>query len=144
MNWRKLASLNARDILLLTEASTLVGLVNIALRFLPYRFLDRMNRVKVTARSSGTPATVAPERIGWAVQAVSRRLPGKNACLVQALAAQSMLRRRGYPSELRIGVAGRDADGAIKAHAWVEYRGTVIIGEVADLASYSVLTSPEA
>jgi hypothetical protein len=144
VNWQKLRSLGPRDFLLLAEASTLVTIVNIALRFLPYRFLERMNQVRVTARSSGTPAAAVPGKIGWAVQAVSRRLPGKNACLVQALTAQAMLRRRGYPSDLRIGVAGRDPDGAIKAHAWVEYQGSVIVGEIADLSSYSVLSSPRA
>jgi Transglutaminase-like superfamily len=144
VNWQKLRSLRAGDFLLLAEASTLVTIVNVALRLLPYRFLERMNQVRVTATSSGTPAPVVPGKIGWAVQAVARRLPGKNACLVQALTAQAMLRRRGFPSDLRIGVAGRDPDGTIKAHAWVEYDGKVIVGEIADLSSYSVLSSPKA
>ena len=143
MNWARLASLKPREYLLLAEASTLVTIVNLALRFLPYRFLERMNRVKAAATGSAIPASAAPGKIGWAVQAVSRRLPGRNACLVQALAAQAMLRRRGFVSDLRIGVAGRDPDGAIKAHAWVEYQGNVIVGEIADLSSYSVLASPK-
>ena len=144
MSWQKLRTLRTRDFLLLAEASTLVTIVNVALRFLPYRFLERLNQVRVTATSSSNPPTVVPGKIGWAVQAVARRLPGKNACLVQALTAQAMLRRRGYPSDLRIGVAGRDPEGAIKAHAWVEYDGKVIVGEIADLSSYSVLSSPKA
>nr|UXE46012.1 hypothetical protein Hi04_10k_c554_00011 [uncultured bacterium] len=95
---------------------------------------------------SGKPGpsslTGTPARIVWALQAVSRRLPGKNSCLVQALAAQAMLRQRGYASEFRIGVSGRDPTGAIKAHAWVECDGRVVLGQLEDLNSYAVLTAP--
>ena len=67
------------------------------------------------------------ERIAWAVRVVSRYLPGTRNCLVQSLAAQTMLARRGYSSHLRIGVA-KDEEGRLKAHAWVECDGKIVIG----------------
>jgi hypothetical protein len=38
-----------------------------------------------------------------------------------------MLARRGYPAHLRIGVA-KDEGGRLKAHAWVECEGNIVIG----------------
>lgn len=74
---------------------------------------------------TGRPPTANPERIAWAVQAASRYVPDA-ACLVQALAAQVLLARNGYQSDLRIGVALEQ--GVLQAHAWVESQGKVLIG----------------
>jgi len=71
-------------------------------------------------------AYVLPERIAWAVRTVGRHLPGFRNCLVQSLAAQIMLMRRGYASQIRIGAA-RD-NGEFKAHAWVECQGQIVLG----------------
>ena len=145
MNWRKLAGLSLGDALLLTETAACIVLVKVGLRVLPYRSLRQMNRDQGTAPPPGAlPDGTTPARIAWALGALARRLPGKNTCLVQALAAHAMLRRRGYPSELRIGVSGKDPAGAIKAHAWVECEGRVVVGELEDLTAYSVLSAPRA
>ena len=48
-------------------------------------------------------------------------------CLPQALAAEAILRRRGHPADLRLGVSRGD-DG-VEAHAWVESYGRVIVGD---------------
>ena len=48
------------------------------------------------------------------------------SCLSQALATQVMLGRRGRSATLRIGVANEE--GAVKAHAWLETEGKIIIG----------------
>ncbi|MBI4500160.1 MAG: lasso peptide biosynthesis B2 protein [Gemmatimonadetes bacterium] len=144
MNWHKLSALSLGDTLLLAESAAFIMLVRIGLRFLPHRSLQRLNHDHVVsappvyARDRG-----APGRIAWALGALAPRLPGKNTCLIQALAAHAMLRRRGYPSELRIGVSGKDPAGAIKAHAWVECEGRVVVGDLEDLTAYSVLTAPK-
>lgn len=51
-------------------------------------------------------------------------------CLVRACTLQRMLRRRGIPSELRIGMNRSGA--AISAHAWVEVSGQAV-GEPEDI-----------
>jgi len=56
-----------------------------------------------------------------------RRLPWKTTCLVAALAARAMLRRRGMDSVLRFGVR-RGADGRLGAHAWLEAGGGIVCG----------------
>ena len=68
-----------------------------------------------------------PERVGRAIAAASGYVP-KTTCLTQALAAQALLKRGGFPAHLRLGV-GRDTKGQFQAHAWVENDGRVIIGD---------------
>ncbi len=47
--------------------------------------------------------------------------PYRATCLCQSLALWWLLRRRGIPAELRIGV--RKDGGELNAHAWVEHQG---------------------
>jgi hypothetical protein len=61
------------------------------------------------------------------VETASRRTPGLKTCLAQALAAQVLLTRRGYPALLRIGVAKGERQ-QLQAHAWVESEGKIVIG----------------
>ena len=73
--------------------------------------------------------------------AVAARFPSAT-CLVQALAADAILRRRGLACELRIGVRARDDSTVpIEAHAWVECDGAVAIGAIENLSAFKVLTS---
>lgn len=78
-------------------------------------------------------------KVRWAITAVAARVPSAT-CLVQALAADAILRRRGLTPELRIGVRAR-ANGAIpvEAHAWVECDGSVAIGAIENLSDFTLL-----
>jgi hypothetical protein len=69
----------------------------------------------------------AVTRIGWAVRELGKRLPWMSQCLVQAVAATWMLRRRGIPSTLYFGLA-KDTGGELKAHAWVRSGTQVLTG----------------
>lgn len=68
-----------------------------------------------------------PERIPWAIRVASRYVPRGSNCLVQAVATQAMLARRGRSAQIRIGAA-KDNDTQFKAHAWVECEGRIVIG----------------
>ena len=64
--------------------------------------------------------------IAWAFERVGA-LPGINAlCLPRALAAHAMLRRRGIPSRLCLGVARSGSE--LSAHAWIEVGERKIVG----------------
>jgi SAM-dependent methyltransferase len=82
-----------------------------------------------------------PGQSAWAVGAVGSRLPG-TTCLVEALAADCMLRRRGYSPAVRIGV--RRGARIIDAHAWVELEGAIVTGTASDISEYVVLSSARA
>jgi len=122
----RLRKLTPANLPLLASAGVVVVLVRVSLWLVPSRFLlRRVSRMVAGAPLPAEP-TPAVRQIGWAVRAVSRRVP-RASCLTQALATQILLARRGYSSHLRIGVA-RDADTGFAAHAWVEIDGDVLVG----------------
>jgi hypothetical protein len=82
------------------------------------------------------------DRIAWAVQAASLRIPGAANCLVRAIACEYLLGRYGYASELKIG-ASRNEAGKFAAHAWLESEGRVVVGDF-ELERYVPLASPVA
>jgi len=118
-----------------------MALVWTGLRLLRFSTLRR-----VLDRYAGSPATGnrgphSSDPVRWAVAAVAARCP-LATCLVQALAADVILRRRGLTSELRIGVRVRgNCDVPLEAHAWVECGGAVVTGAIEDLPDFKVLTT---
>ena len=123
---------------LLFEAFVLIVTLRAGLRALPFATMQRcLHRWgKLRSHDGGEPGDTA-----WAVAAVGRRLGG-TTCLVEALAADCMLRRRGHAPSLKIGVR-RGALMSIDAHAWVECSGGVVIGTTSELTEYAVLSSEQ-
>lgn len=79
----------------------------------------------------------SPERIVSAVRRCSRVVP-RATCLTQALAARKLLEKEGHAADLKIGVA---KDGSIlRAHAWLELDGRIILGKRPRHSRYFVLT----
>ncbi len=104
---------------------------------LPFRIAARAV-LRVPRRKAPTnPGEKAT--ISWAVARANRFVPGRGACLHEALAAHVLLRRNGFSPELKIGVR-RDEEGEFRAHAWIEEDGEVVIGGTrAEVTSYVVL-----
>jgi hypothetical protein len=63
-----------------------------------------------------------------AVRRATGRLPWDSSCLVRALAAQMMLRRRHLPSVLQLGVR-TGAATKLSAHAWVKCGEVNVVGD---------------
>jgi hypothetical protein len=78
--------------------------------------------------------------IVWAIDALSPYVGA--TCLPRALAAQTLLLQAGYETTLRIGVA-KTAGGKLEGHAWLERDGEIIIGELDDLARFTLLPALE-
>jgi hypothetical protein len=78
---------------------------------------------------ASSPATVSAARVGAqvgrTVEVVAARLPWHPSCLRQALAAARMLRRRGVPAQVQLGVDGAKLTAA---HAWVSVGERVVVG----------------
>ena len=140
---RKFLRLSWEEKTLLLRSIALILPVRIALWVLPSRAVFRL-----VARGSKRPISsesrdrFTPDQIAWAVNAGSGRLLGDGPCLTQALVLLLLFKRRGYPADLRIGVR-QDGDGQIRAHAWVESAGSVVIGQVENLSDYKVLPRVE-
>lgn len=77
---------------------------------------------------AGTPElsqSRAPSRLGRDIEAIARRLPWHPRCLVQAVAAQRLLRRRGLPAVVHLAVT---PGSQLEAHAWVSSQGRPVVG----------------
>jgi hypothetical protein len=130
---------------LLIEAMLLLGAIRPGLWLLPFetvrRLLARAARMPAGSQEVDLPSA---ERVVWALAVASRYAPrgGAGTCLTQALAAQTMLARRGHPALLRIGLT-KDEERRLQAHAWVESAGKVVIGGSANLERYTLLPALE-
>lgn len=84
---------------------------------------SQLERAKALADEPAVTANGDDEqrlrRVERALWRVSRWVPGAS-CIHRALAAQRMLRRRGFQSEVVIGL--RRGDEEIEGHAWIEVR----------------------
>ncbi|NER80530.1 MAG: lasso peptide biosynthesis B2 protein [Leptolyngbya sp. SIO1D8] len=158
----KLRRLKRQDLLLLSVAFLLLGMIRIGLWMMPFHRLlkllmeasqslsfkksaslffpqgdpfssETFNLLNKTGRQSCQVA-----KIVWSVNVASRYLPGKTKCLARALATQVLMNGHRYVSELRIGV-DKTPEGEFRAHAWIEYQGRVIIGNLNDLAHFKPL-----
>lgn len=75
------------------------------------------------------PLLAQSQVLDWAraVSLAARYTPWPTTCLRQALLLHAVLTQGGQPSELKIGVA-LDANEGFGAHAWVCWKGRVLIG----------------
>ncbi|MGH9144935.1 MAG: lasso peptide biosynthesis B2 protein [Vicinamibacterales bacterium] len=139
-------ALNSSDRWLVVEAMVLLVVTCAGLRTLHFALLLRLvDRLANNTRWLRVLPNPPLHRIEWAVAAAARRLPVSTTCLVRALAADMVLRRRGHASTLRIGVRrqkSNECTAPLEAHAWIECDGRVIVGGRENLASYAVLDAP--
>jgi Transglutaminase-like superfamily len=124
-------------VLLEAGASTLAAWAMI--RMVPYRLWRAALGVPLALNATpltGASARSSNERvlgdIAWAHERLARRLGRFFTCLMLAMSARSMLRRRHLSSVLILGVKreGTAAPGAdaLHAHAWVLSQGYEIVG----------------
>jgi len=116
----KFWSLTAHEKNLLFEASILLCLCNACRKFIPFTHIDRFLRARWDKGSQGD--IDRKEDIRLVQRSISRAansLPWKSLCLSRSLAEFVMLRRRGIPSVIFMGVRFSD-DASLEAHAWVE------------------------
>ncbi len=126
----KFLSLPPTERRLVLAAVLMVAAVRCALWLLPSRTIIRKVKQLAAETTDVVTAAMRVNTVLWAVEAVSRRVPGAS-CLTQAIAGQLLLRKFGYASRLCVGVA-RGAKGDFRAHAWLERHGQVVIGDTAD------------
>lgn len=108
----------------LREATVILVIARLAIRLLPpkviFEFADRPPRH--IRRFAGYEI----DWVSWAVENADKSRWASAKCLARAIAAQTMLRRRGIASQLCLGVARNEV--TVIAHAWVEIGPKVIVG----------------
>jgi hypothetical protein len=137
---RRLMHLPAAERWLLVRAVLLLWTMRVGLWLLPFQTLRQL-LAEFTVRAMRAPVSerLSKAKVVRTVETAARFTPLASTCLTQALAAQVLLARRGYPALLRIGVL-RDGKGRLQAHAWVESEDEVVIGEY-DLKRYTPLAT---
>lgn len=132
-----------REKWLFTEAYMLLGLMRLAVSLLPFKWLIRSLK-----QSTGTiaPPALLPEQkriatsVARLVPAAAGGTPWESVCLVQALTAQRMLKRRGIPGVFYLGVMyDADTEKKMKAHAWLLSDDIIVTGS--GFESFTVLSS---
>jgi hypothetical protein len=137
--YRRYVALGAAERRLVVEALVLMAIVRVCLG---RRSILEMRRIlsRWLPRSRGQSSQAGSGRIQWAVAAAARRIPGAT-CLVQALTADALLKRRGMASEVRLGVRRADErPGSFEAHAWVVSDEQIVVGGVETLPDFTVLS----
>lgn len=111
------------------EAGGYMLAARLAVWFIPFRRLAKGLGAKMEESSSIETENQrsAAMKVSWAVQGLGQRMPWMKQCLVQAVAATWMLKRRHIPSTLYFGLA-KDPSKRLKAHAWVRYGTMVLTG----------------
>ncbi|MBF0497793.1 MAG: lasso peptide biosynthesis B2 protein [Deltaproteobacteria bacterium] len=138
---RKFAAWSRTEQLLLLEASLFLGLARLAIMVLPFRRI---------APHLGQYMAVSPEEIdqenstelrgiAQAIDTAGRHLPWECKCLVQAMAAKVMLRRRRIPCTLYLGLA-KDQSRNLQAHAWLR-SGRLILTGRNGMETYTVVAT---
>jgi len=103
---------------LVLRATTALVVCRVRLR------LQGIEKIRAWASRRGN-GRAAPSQLAWAMEIVSRRVPG-TTCLSKALALQHLLSGNGHRSELIIGVD--NAQGGFLAHAWLRFDEKILIG----------------
>ncbi|OYQ37179.1 hypothetical protein CHU95_02190 [Niveispirillum lacus] len=111
---------------IMIESAAALLLARLALLLVPARRLLRGARSGAWAGQAGLPQDQDIADVARALERAARRVPFTCTCLVRAMAGRAMLRRRGIPCTLHLGVARQN--GALAAHAWLEAGGGVVTG----------------
>jgi hypothetical protein len=136
---RKFLNLSSTEQRLLIRAWILLGVIRLGLELFPFSTLRKLlNRLK--SIMGGFEKEFSEQQLVWSVAVVSRYIT-KATCLAQALTAQFLLQQAGHQACLHIGVTDSE-EGRLKAHAWVESQGRILMGGF-DLHRYTHLLALE-
>lgn len=138
----KYIQLPVHERLIIVKSAILLVLVRLCLFFFPFKtvivlikWLKSRNVQKIYVHE------IDSDRIAWAVEVASRYIPFTK-CFPKALVTQMLFSRYGYQADLHIGVK-KDGPEKIKAHAWVESQGKIVIGNLANLSQFNPLVPDE-
>jgi hypothetical protein len=138
-NLSRFLALSAPERRTFLSAITLLPLFWIALRVLGLQWLQtRLQRTPLRPATTLTPDDLT--RLGALVNSAAHHAIGPANCLTRSLYLWWLLRRRGFDSQLRIGV--RLTGGVLDGHAWVEYGGVPVNDRPDVSADFAPFTEP--
>jgi hypothetical protein len=119
----------------------LLAFVRLGLWLLPFQTLRRvLSKTSQVFYQSHQGDIADIKTIVWAVDRSSYYMLGQVKCLARALTTQVLMHQYGYLGQLQIGVVKAES-GELEAHAWIEYQGKVVIGNLRDLSRFTPMSS---
>ena len=138
---RTMLSFSVQDWILLVQAWSLLLVIDIALRILPFRKVQGWIKPPHQTEISATQAERIIQRSSHFVDLATRHHLYPMTCLRRSLALQWLLSRGGLHTTLQFGV--RRENGNLQAHAWLEYQGQVIDKAIIPTEQYANLKAKE-
>jgi len=116
------------DKLLLLYIVILLAIVRLLLLLVPFRYIT----VWLGKHMEESPYIDENEntfinRVGWAIQVVSKYTPWESKCLVQAITGKILLRHKRLQNTMYLGVA-KDREEQMIAHAWLRSGNKLVTG----------------
>ncbi len=115
------------------EACFCLAVAYLGIKILPFHILaKKLGTFNQPSNPRSNPNTERICRqVTQAVRTADRRVPWKNTCLMQSIAAKIMLRSRNIPSNLYLGLAKtNDCTNPLAAHAWLQCGDAIIAGNL--------------
>ena len=143
---RKFLALDWQHRKLFLQAYLVLGKVRYSLLRRPFKKLVAemdVSRDAVVQAPLEPSARATALAVGWAVRTAASFTPWESTCLVQVLAAQRLLQKRGIAGVFYIGArntGARDVGSGFRAHAWLKCNGEFITGESGH-QKYTVISS---
>lgn len=122
--------LRFKDKLLVLETFILTAIARVIILIIPFNKIKKhigIHKKETSFEIDNTTSQIA-FRVGWAVGHVSKNTPWQSKCLVQALTAQRMLKRRKVSSTIYLGV--KKKEGKMEAHAWLRCGHIYVTGGI--------------
>lgn len=127
---RKFLNISWTDKRMLIEVFFLTGIIRFSILFVAFRKLAKLSG-KYNEESCDDlcdEQIYIGNKVGYLVYVVSKYTPWESKCLVKALTAQIMLRRKKISSTVYLGVA-KDENKKLIAHAWLRCGKNIITGD---------------
>lgn len=135
---RRFLALPRNEKLLFYEALFIISKYHILLKLNGFNHIRNsiFNNQQLRKRHNSTdfPPSIFTSGICMAIERAARIIP-KTSCLIRAFAAAAMLTKRGYDTELHIGIC-RGNHGKIDIHAWLTMDGQILTGMLPDLHDF--------
>lgn len=118
--------LNNSEKIILFKALFLLWIVRIMLWIFPFPIIQKIINKFTLIPEENKLHKIYMEKLIWTIEVMSIYTPNAT-CLTRALAANILLARYNYPSNIKIGVSKNE--GEFEAHAWLEADDRIILGE---------------
>jgi len=118
------------------EAAFYLFAVRVVFGLLPLQHALQVFGIAASGAGRGGASAPQAELIGRAIERAARNVPFRAVCLQQAFAALLMLRRRGLPATVQLGLIREGNE--LKAHAW-SLSGEVPVTGIAAARGFSAI-----